>query len=87
LDGASDRDALLFPPSQQSIFSGYSIFRNRQDLEAHFRQIREAEFMCSSLRYIIASRTRSSESIFVATWQAGVRQNELHDISEGSSAI
>jgi hypothetical protein len=48
----SDRDALLFPPSQQSIFTGWSIFRNRQDLEAHLRQIREAEFMCGGLRYI-----------------------------------
>jgi hypothetical protein len=52
LDGASDCDALLFPPSQQSIFTGWAIFRNRQDLAAHLRQIREAEFMCGSLRYI-----------------------------------
>ena len=52
LDGVSDRDALLFPPSQQSYFLGRWDFRNRQDLEAHLCQIREAEFVCGDLRYI-----------------------------------
>jgi len=50
-------DGLLFPPSQQSIVIGWSIFWNRQDREVRLRQIREAEFMCGSLRYIDYSST------------------------------
>jgi hypothetical protein len=50
--GWRDRDALLFPPSQQSFFLGRWDFRNRQDLEAHLCQIREAEFVCGDLRYV-----------------------------------